>query len=425
MVQSRVEDLSPVVKRISVELAAADVKKEFESAVTKLSRTVRLKGYRAGHAPRRLVERHFSDDLKRDVANKLVNNTIFEALEQHKLEPIAQPRVENGEVDVAAPFKYVATIEVRPVVDPKDYEGLAAPKADAEVTDKELEERLEEMRSEQSVFQAVEGRDVVEQSDFATVDYEGFMDGQPLRGAKREGVLLEMSPGSLLENKAESLVGAKVGELRELGVTFPADYAAEDLRGKEAMFKATIKGMKRRKTPELDDAFAKDLGFDSLDLLKEQVKKDLAAHKKEKLETAQREALLNALLEKNPIEAPPAMVERNVDAMLRGMLEGFERRGLDVSQLGVNIESLRDNLRDRAQTEVKAYLVLDAIGEKEKLEVSEDDLEKHYVKLATEAGQTPDKIKQLFKRPDSLASLKSRMKQDKAYDLILAKANLS
>ena len=135
--------------------------------------------------------------------------------------------------------------------------------------------------------------------------------------------------------------------------------------------------------------------------------------------------LMGSLLEKNPIEAPPAMVERNVDAMLRGMLEGFERRGLDVSQLGVNIESLRDNLRDRAQTEVKAYLVLDAIGEKEKLEVSDDDLEKHYVKLATEAGQTPDKIKQLFKRPDSLASLKSRMKQDKAYDLILAKANLS
>ncbi len=425
MVQSSVEDLSPVVKRVSVELAADDVKKEFDSAVGKLARTVRLKGYRAGHAPRRLVERHFADDLKRDVAQKLVSGSIFEALEQHKLEPIATPRVENGEVDASAPFKYVATIEVKPHVEPKEYEGLAAPKAEVEVTEAEIGERLEEMRREQSVFVAVEGREVVEAGDYATVDYVGTMDGAPLRGAQREGVLLEMVPGSLLENKAEALVGAKIGETRELGVTFPADYAAEDLRGKEATFKATVKGMKRRKTPDLDDAFAKDLGLESLQSLREQVTKDLTAQKKEKLETAQREALLNALLEKNPVEAPPALVERNVDAMLRGMLEGFERRGLDISQLGVNLERLRDDLRARAQIEVKAYLVLDAIGEKEKLEVSDEDLEKHYAKMAGETNQTAEEIKQAFKRNDALASLKSRLKQDKAYALILGKAVLS
>jgi len=424
VVQSRVEDLSPVVKRISVELAADAVQKEFESAVGKLARTVRLKGYRAGHVPRRLVERHFADDLKRDVAQKLVNGSIFEALDQHKLEPIATPRVENGDVLAGEPFKYVATIEVKPHIEPKDYEGLATSKADASATDEEVNARLEEMRSEQSMFVAVEGREVVEVGDFAQVDYVGSVDGAPLRGAQRDGVLLEMVPGSLLENKAEALVGAKIGETRELGVTFPADYAAEDLRGKEATFKTTVKGMKRRKTPDLDDAFAKDLGLESLSSLREQVTKDVAAQKKEKLETEQRETLLNALLEKNPVEAPPALVERNVDAMLRGMLEGFERRGLDVSQLGVNLDTLRDSLRVRAQTEVKAYLVLDAIGEKEKIEVTDEDLEKHYAKMAAEMGQTADKIKQAFKRPDSLASLKNRLKQDKAYQLVLSKATL-
>ncbi len=425
MVQSRVEDLSPVVKRLSVELAPEQVKREFESAVTQLSRTVRLKGYRAGHAPRRLVERHFADDLKRDVAQKLVHLSINEALNEHKLDPVAPPRVENGEVLNGEVFKYVATVEVRPVVDPKEYEGLAAPRSDAALSAAEVDERLEEMRTEQSVFTEVEGRDVVEAGDYATVDYVGTMDGAPLRGASREGVLLEMVPGSLLENKAEALVGARIGETRELGVTFPNDYAVEDLRGKEASFMATVKGMKRRKTPELDDAFAKDLGMESLASLRTQVEKDLGERHKEKLESAQREALLNALLAKNPIEAPPALVERNVDAMLRGMLEGFERRGLDVSQLGVNLDRLRDDLRERAQTEVKAYLVLDAIGDKEKIEVTDEDLEKQFAKMAGEMNQTPDKVKLAFKRADALASLKSRLKQDKAYQFILAKASLS
>jgi len=424
VVQSSVEDLSPVVKRVSVELAPEQVKREFEGVITHLSRTVRLKGYRAGHAPRRLIERNFSDDIKRDVAQKLVHLSINEALEQHKLDPVAPPRVENGDVANGEAFKYVATVEVRPVINPKDYEGLAAPKADAALAASEVDEQLENMRKEQAVFSEVEGRDVVETGDYATVDYVGTLDGAPLRGGSREGVLLEMVPGSLLENKAEALVGAKIGESRELGVTFPADYAVEELRGKEASFKATVKGIKRRKTPELDDAFAKDLGLESLASLREQVTQDLAARHKEKLEQTQREQLLNALLEKNPIEAPPALVERNVDAMLRGMLEGFERRGLDVSQLGVNLDRLRDDLRERALTEVKAYLVLDAIGDKEKIEVTDEDLDKQFAKMAGEMGQTPDKVKQAFRRADALASLKSRLKQDKAYQFILGKAQL-
>jgi trigger factor len=318
-------------------------------------------------------------------------------------------------------------------VEPKDYQGLTVPKVDAEVADAQVEERLEQMRSEHSMFVPVEGREVAELGDYASCDYQGFVDGAPLRGAKREGVLLEVVPGSMLENKAEGLLGARIGETRELGVTFPADYAVEELRGKEARFQTVVKGLKKREVPALDDAFVQDLGASladggsakTLTELRAKLKSDMEQQKRERAEGEQREKVLEALVEKNPVEAPPALVERNVDAMLQGMLEGFMRRGLDPRQLGLNFDRMRDELRQRALLEVKGYLLLEAIAEKEKLEASEDDVDKHFEKMAAELKQSVEKVKAAFRRQDSLDSLKGRLRQDKALAYLLSKANLT
>jgi trigger factor len=425
--QSRVEDLSPVVKKVSVELTPDLVQAALESAYTTVSRTVKLKGYRQGHVPRRLVERFYGDEVKKDVAQKLVTGSIHEALAEHKLDPVAPPRVENGAIEPGQPFKYTATVEVRPFVDPKDYEGLSVPKVQADIADSEVEERIEQLRKEQSMFVPIEGRDVAELGDYASCDYEGFVDGTVLKGAKRENVLLEVVPGSLLENKAEGLLGVKVGETRELGVTFPNDYSVEDLRGKDARFQVAVKGLKKRDVPALDDAFVQDLGGEAKTLpdLRAKLKDEMVAQKKERAQGEQREKVLEALVEKNPIEAPPALVERNVDAMLQGMLEGFMRRGIDPRQMGVNLDRLRDDLRTRALLEVKGYLLLEAIADKEKLEISEDDLNKHVGKLSAEMNQPVDKILAALRRNDSIDSLKARLRQDKALAYLLSKANFT
>ena len=426
MVQSRVEDLSTVVKKLSVELAPEQVKEAYDLALSGLSKRVKLKGYREGHAPRRLVERFYGDDIRRDVAQKLVQGTLFNVLDEHKLEPVATPRVENGEISPDAPFKYVATVEVRPVVEVKEYSGLATNKLEVEISDKELDERLEAMRKEQSAFAPVEGRDVVEVGDYVSCDYEGFVDDKPLKGAKRDGVLLEAVPGNLLENKAEMLLGAKIGETRELGLTFPNDYQVEELRNKDARFTTVVKGLQRRTLPALDDAFAASLGGPAtLEGLREHLKTDMAAAKKERAETDQREKLLESLVAANPVEAPPALVERNVDAMLRGMLQGFSRSGMDLSQLGINLERLRDDLRGRATLEVKSYLLLDGIAEKEGLKVEPAELDARLAEIAKETAQNVDKLKATYLRTGQLESLENRLRQDKAFALVLSKATLS
>jgi len=425
VVQSRVEDLSPVVKKVSVELTPDRVKDALDRAYTSVSRTVKLKGYRQGHVPRRLVERYFGDDVKKDVAQKLVTGSIHEALAEHQLDPVAPPRVENGSVEAGQPFKYTATVEVRPRVEPKDYEGLSVTRIDATVTDAQVDERVEEMRANQAMFVPIEGREVAEAGDFVSADYQGFVEGAPLRGAKREGVLLEVGPGSLLENKAEGLLGARVGENRELGVSFANDYAVEELRGKEARFQVKVNGLKKREVPTLDDAFVQDLGGESKTVsdLRAKIRSEMEQQKKDRAESDQREAVLTALAEKNPLEAPPALVERNVDAMLQGMLEGFMRRGIDPRQLGLNLDRMRDELRQRALLEVKGYLLLEAIADKEKIEASEEDLAKHFDKLAGELKQSADKVRAAFKRQESLDNLKGRLRQDKALAFLLSKAN--
>ncbi len=426
--QSRLESLSPVVKKLSVELEPDRVSAALNQAFQGLSRSVKMKGYRQGHVPRRLVEKVYGDDVKRDVANKLVEASIGEAMEEHSLKPVAPPRVENGEVAVGQPFKYVATVEVRPVIEPKDYEGLSVPAIKADVSDEAVDAEVEKLRQNLSQLVPVEGRDVAELGDIAAVDSEGFVEGAPIKGSQREGGNLEVVPGDLLEGKCEALIGAKVAETREQAVTFPADWGMADLRGKEAIFKITLRGLKKKEVPALDDAFAQDLGLEAKTVaeVKARIKADLEQQSKERQEQDQRTKLLEALVEKNPVEAPPALVERNVDAMLQGMLEGFNRRGLDVNRLGLNIERLRQDLRARAQLEVKGFLVLDAIAEKEGMKSEPADLEKHYEKMAGEMKQPVEKVRTAYKRShEAQEGLASRIRQDKALAFLLAKANLS
>jgi trigger factor len=290
-----------------------------------------------------------------------------------------------------------------------------------------VDSEIEELRQSQSMFVPVEGRESVDLGDFAAVDYDGSLNGEPLKGAQRENVLLEVAPGTFLDSKAEELTGARVGEQREIKVKFPEDYSAPALRDKEGTFKVTVKGIKRREVPALDDQFVQDLGRDAKTVpeLREKLHAELSEQRKQRAKQERREGVLTALVERNPIEAPPALVERNVDAMLQTMLEGFQRRGIDPQRLGLNLERMREELRPRAALEVKGYLLLEAIAEKEKVDATEEDLEQHYEKMSGELGQPAAKIKQAFRQQDSVEGLKARLRQDKALAFLLEKANLA
>ena len=345
----QVEELSPIERKLSIEVEPERVEDELKRAYSQLSGQVKVAGFRPGKAPRRILEQRYREQVESDVTKRVVERAYYAAIAEHKVEAVSSPQVTNSKLKPGAPFSFEARVEVKPKLDPKDYQGLSFKHSDATVDEAKVQERLESMRGRMARLEPLEGRDVAQANDFAVVDYEGTLDGKPFAGSTAENITVEITAGELVESNIAALEGAKVGETRELDYTFPADYQDAAVQGKTAHFKVHVKGLKAQVTPALDDDFAKEIGGgDTLDALKAKVRGDLESAAKTQAQQEEREALLKALVEKNPFEVPKAMVERAVEMMLEGALRSLSRGGVDPRRLGLDFNTLREDMRERA-----------------------------------------------------------------------------
>ncbi|ATB31868.1 trigger factor [Melittangium boletus] len=423
----QVEELSPIEKKLSIEVDTARVAEELTRAYTALGQQVKLPGFRQGKVPRRILEQRFRDRVEDDVIQRVVQSAWLQAVRDHKVEAVAPPQVtQNSGLKPNAPFSFEARVEVKPRVEAKDYQGLALTRADTQVADSDVNERLEQLRQNLARLDPIEDRDVAQAGDFATVDYEATVEGKEFAGSKAEGVTVELAPGELVESNVAALEGAKVGETRELDYTFPADYRVEDVKGKAAHFKFHVKGLKKKIIPELNDDFAKEAGqAQSLDELRTKIRADLEQGKKTKALNEEREALIKALIEKNPFEVPKAMVERTIDQMLETRLRAMARMGMDPRRLNLDFARLREDLREEALQEVRGALLFEAIALKEGIQTSDEDLEKKISELAQEANQSIDVVRKYFKGPDERQGLSLRLREEKTIEFLKGQAKYS
>lgn len=423
----QVEELSPIEKKLSIEVDSARVSQELNRAYTQLGQQVKLPGFRQGKVPRRILEQRFRAQVENDVVQRVVQSAYMEAIREHKVEVVSQPQVTPKELKADQPFSFEARVEVKPRVEAKDYQGLPLPRAEATVTDGEVEQQLQNMRESGSRLEPVEGRDVGQSGDFASIDFEATIDGAPFPGSKAEGITVELAPGELVESNIAALEGVKVGESKEIDYTFPADYRVEEVRGKTAHFRLDLKGLKKKIVPELNDEFARDasLGVQTLAELKEKLKADLQKAQENKLQTEQREALIKALVERNPFEVPQAMVERALDSMLEGALRQMARSGFDPRRLNLDFMSIREEMRERALQEVKGTLLFEAVALKEGIQASDADIEKKIAELATESGQPESAVRKFFKDPEERFGLGLRLREEKTVEFLKAQAKYS
>ena len=423
-----VETVSPVEKKLLIEVDADRVSKELERAYQGLSRSVRVPGFRQGKVPRRILEARYKDQVEQDVVQHLVEHTWREAVDQHDLFPVAQPVVSPERLEPGKSFKYEARVEVKPEVTAKDYKGLEYKKTEPSVTEQMVDDELNRIRESLAQLAPIEDRQTAQKGDYAIIDHEGFFDGKPLEGGKGEDVTVKVDEGSLLEGSAPMLEGRSIGETIETTVEFPPDYQDEKVRGKTATFQLTLKSLKRRDLPALDDELAKDLGGEAktLEELKAKIREGLTAAEQQRADRENRDALLKALVEKNPIEVPRALVERGTDLMVSGAAERFARQGLDIRQMGLDFRKIREDLREKATTEVKAALLLEAIAKQEGIEVTDDDLAEHYAKLARDVNMPEAKVRAHFERDaDELNALKNRIREEKTLALLQREAKVS
>ncbi len=421
--QVNIETPSALRRKLTIEVEQDEIRRELDRAYNELKRGVVLKGFRPGRAPRQLLERFFGDQVRGDVIQKLVKEYTDKALEENQLKPIVAPEIVTEETDLTKSLKFSATFDLKPEIVVKDYEGLKVQEPTVEVSDKDVDEALERMRERQATLKKVDDRKQVGEGDYVLASIEGFEDGKPLSSVRSEDRLLEVSTRALAHGLDEVLMGAEVGAQARGVKTYGADYAQKDLAGKTVEWRATVKELYRRELPPLDDDFAKDQGdFQNLDELRKRVRADLEAHAREEADARARQGLLDLVIERNPIDVPESLIERERRALEAELAATLEAGGLDREQAAERVRANEQELRTRAEKRARTALIVDALADQEKVEVSDEELGERVARIVTQSGRERDRAAEFYRHEENREALRRSMRRDKALDLLLSRA---
>jgi len=422
----QVENVSPVERKVTVEVDPERVAREMERSYRALSRRVRLPGFRPGKAPRNVLERHFRSEVEGEVVERVVRETFSEAVKVESIAAVAPPHVSVTEgVAEGQPLRYTARVEVKPHFEPKGYRGLKVSRREPEVTDEMVSEELVRLQDGLARLAPVEDRFDAREGDWAVIDHEGTIDGKPFEGSVAQGVTVKVAPGPLHEGNVPHLIGKKLGDTVELDEVMPPDHRVESLRGRSAHMKVTLRSLRKRETPALDDAFAKEVGvegIETLSALRDRIRADLEKREKARTASEYKEALVKAALEDNTFEVPPALVERAIDAMIESAANRFARSGIDIRRMELDFARMRGDLREQALAQVRGALLLEAIADQEKIEVTDEDLQAELTRIAEEVGTTLAKLQQQMRGAEALQAIRNRVREEKALALMASQA---
>ena len=423
-----VESVSPVERKVTIEVDPDRVAQELERAYVGLGRRVKLRGFRPGKAPRKVLERHFRSEVEGEVAEKIVQSTFAEAVRVESIDVVAPPHVSITEgVAQGKPLRYTARVEVKPKLSPKDYKGLEVTRRPPSVAADDVSAEITKIQDSMAQLVPVEGRFDAQEGDWAVIDHDGTIDGKPFEGSRAEGVTVKVAPGGVSEGNLEALKGKKIGDVVEIEEPFAADHRNEELRGKTAKMKVTLKALKARQVPQVDDALAKSLGIEgveTLDQVRARIRADLEKREARRAENELRDALVQAALSKNEFEVPPALVERAIDAMIEGAAERFARQGIDIRRLELDYARMRADLREQALLQVRGRLLLDAIADAEKVDVTDEDLQAEITRIAGELGLPLAKAQSQMRGKDAREALKIKIREDKALSVLSSAATI-
>lgn len=396
----QVETLEKSMAKLTIEVSAEEFETALDKAYKKNKNKISLPGFRKGKAPRAMIEKMYGTGVfYEDAANDLIPGAYESAAKESELEIVAQPSIDVTQIEKGKPFIFTATVAVKPEVTLGDYKGIEVEKKTAEVTDEELQAEIDKVRESNSRMITVEDR-AVQDGDITTIDFEGFVDGEPFEGGKGENYPLTIGSHSFIDNFEEQLIGKNIGEETEVNVTFPEQYQAEELQGKPAVFKVTIKEIKVKELPELDDDFAQDVSeFDTVDEYKEDLKKKLLENKEAALKREKEEDVVGKIIENATMEIPDPMVDTQVRQMVQEFSQRIQSQGLSLQQYmqftGMTPESLTNELQPQALKRIQSSLVLEAVVAAENIETSDEDLEKELEKMAEMYQMEADKLKEL------------------------------
>lgn len=397
----QVEKLEKNMAKLTIEASAEDLEKAIEQAYQKQKKQISIPGFRKGKVPRQMVEKMYGKEVfYEDAANALIPDAYDKALEECEEDIVSSPKIEVTQIEAGKPFIFTATVALKPEVKLGKYKGVKVDKIDTEVTEEEVNAEIDRERENNARNITVEDRPVKD-GDITTLDFEGFVDGVAFEGGKGENYPLTIGSGAFIPGFEEQLVGAEIGKEVEVKVTFPEDYQAENLKGKDAVFKCTIKEIKEKQLPELDDEFASEVSeFETLAEYKEDIKKNLEEKKAKDAKNAKEDAAIKAAVEVSEMEIPEAMLETQQRQMVDEFAQRITMQGLSMEQYfqftGSSYQQMVEQVKPQAEERIKSRLVLEAIAKAENIEVTEEDYNKELETMAEVYQMEVDKVKELM-----------------------------
>ena len=412
--------------KLVIEASAEEFEAGLNAAYNKNKNKISVPGFRKGKAPRKMIEQLYGSQIFfEDAANEIIPDAYADAAKESGLDIVSQPKVSIEQLEAGKPFIFAAEVAVRPEVELGEYKGVEVTKADAEVTDADVEEELKKVQDQNSRTVSVEDR-AVKDGDMTVIDFEGFIDGEAFECGKGENYPLTIGSHSFIDTFEEQMIGMNIGEEKELNVTFPEDYHAENLKGKPATFKVTVKEIKEKQLPELDDDFAQDVSdFDTLAEYKDDLKKKIAERKESEAKAKKESEAIEKVVEAAKMDIPQAMIDTQVNRMLEDFAMRLQQQGLSVEQYfqytGMTADKIMEEMKPEAVKRIKNSLVLEAVAKAENIEVSEEEFEAELQKMADMYKMEIEKIKE-FMQDAEAKQMKDDIAIQKAVELIVSSA---
>jgi trigger factor len=418
-------DKKDVKREISVEIPAAEVARETELQIARYQKSARLPGFRAGHVPASIIKQRFGEGLKSDVAEALIPKYFRKEADKQGLIPVSQPQVTDLHMHDGEPIRFKARFEVLPEIQIEGYKELRAEKPEITVTDEEVEEALAGVREQHATYTTIEGRALAE-GDFAQASMDGKpKDGKDVEAAKAnpvrmDDVLIEMGGKNTVPEFSQNLTGASAGDERTFDVSYPEDISDKRLAGKTFVYTVKVNGIKQKNLPELNDNFAKELGeFTSLEQVRKQIRENMQAERQHNAEREAKDKLVAALVKRNDFEVPESLVDRQIDLRLERGLRALAAQGMKMEDLKkMDLPRLRAGQRDQAVNDVKSSLLLERIADLEKIEVSDEEVNREIEALAQQSKQTSEAVRARLTQDGGLDRIRIRIRSEKTLNFL-------
>lgn len=422
--EAKMEKIDVNVVKFEVKVEANKFNEALTRAYKKNVKNFNVPGFRKGKVPMNVVKQYYGVGvLLEDAVNFAIDGSYSEVLKENNIIPVDYPKIDVVEVGEGKDFVYTAEVTVYPEVELGEYKGLSVEKKTYEVTEEEVAKKLKEMQEKNARVESKE-EGTVENGNIAVIDFKGFVDGEAFQGGEGHDYSLEIGSKTFIDTFEEQLVGAKVNDTVEVNVTFPENYGKEELNGKPAKFEVTIKEIKVKELPELDDEFAKETSeFDTIVELKADITTKLEAANAERADREFEEAVINAVAENAKVEIPAVMVEKEVDKMVQNLQQRLQYQGLNLEQYfqftGTDEEKMREYMRENAATKVKVDLVLEAVEKAENIDATEEEIKEKAVEVAKMySASEDDKMVELLMQSQQ-AALRSDVITNKAVKFLL------